>query len=389
MANKKKLAIITTHPVQYYAPLFRVLALHEGLCIKVFYTFEKDSTQFDAGFGKSFSWDIPLLAGYDYTFVSNNNNTGKGFWDVKNPTLIKEIKNWGAEALMVIGWNYKSHLHAMRYFKNRIPVLFRGDSTLLDEKQGIKSMLRKIVLTVVYKNIDYALYVGKANKKYYLKYGVKQQQLVFAPHAVENNRFKNINAHQQEFIDSTRKSFGINENNLAILFCGKFQSKKNPLLLIRAFKAIQKEGLHLILVGDGELQQEIEQEISTNKNIHLLPFQNQSVMPAVYRLGQIFCLPSQGPGETWGLVVNEAMACARAVLVSDKAGCATDLVKEGVNGFSFISNNEKDLQAKLITMTASKNNVAAMGNASAEIITAWNFEAIATAVGKTLSAYGR
>ncbi|HXD78262.1 MAG TPA: glycosyltransferase, partial [Puia sp.] len=42
-----------------------------------------------------------------------------------------------------------------------------------------------------------------------------------------------------------------------------------------------------------------------------------------------------GPGETWGLGVNEAMASGCAILMSDKAGGAADLVAEGVNGIRF------------------------------------------------------
>jgi hypothetical protein len=91
-----KLAIVTTHPIQYYAPLFRLLHKQGIVAIKVFYTYEKVEQVFDDGFGKSFSWDIPLLDGYEYSFVSNNGNTNKGFWDVTNPTLNKEIQQWGA-----------------------------------------------------------------------------------------------------------------------------------------------------------------------------------------------------------------------------------------------------------------------------------------------------
>ena len=377
-----RLAIVTTHPIQYYAPLFSRLALQKDMEIKVFYTWEKEAAKFDRDFGKEVEWDIPLLDGYDYSFVPNNNNTGRGFWDVKNPRLVAAIKEWNATAVLVIGWNYWSHLKTMFHFKNRIPVLFRGDSTLLDESGGIKKWARRIFLKWMYRHIDYALYVGSANKAYFLKHGIKEHQLVFTQHAIDNDRFSQLNAEQEMFIKNTRQSLGIGWGDITIVYCGKLLPKKNPLLLAQAVKDLNNKKLHVIFVGDGILEQELKQAITGFERMHLLPFQNQSMMPAIYRLGEIFCLPSAGPGETWGLAVNEAMACGRAVLVSDKAGCAVDLVQDGVNGFSFKSNNVKDLRTKIDMMIRDRERLSQMGSSSEGLIKKWSFDAIVEGIKK-------
>ena len=78
----------------------------------------------------------------------------------------------------------------------------------------------------------------------------------------------------------------------------------------------------------------------------MLPFQNQSRMPLVYRLGNIFVLPSAHE-ETWGLAVNEAMACGRPVLVSDMVGCAPELVMPGQTGEIFRTDDWDDFREKL------------------------------------------
>jgi glycosyltransferase involved in cell wall biosynthesis len=277
----------------------------------------------------------------------------------------------------------------MFHFKKRIPVLFRGDSTLLDENDGIKKKLRRIFLIYIYRRIDHALYVGSANKAYFLKHGIKEKQLVFTPHAVDNDRFNQLTVAQEIFIKETRQKMGIGPGDITILYCGKLLPKKNPLLLTQAVKDMNNEKLHVIFVGDGLLGRELEQAIAGYENMHLLPFQNQTMMPAIYRLGEIFCLPSCGPGETWGLAVNEAMACGRAVLVSDKAGCAADLVKEGVNGYSFRSNDVIDLKEKINNMLSKKDMLSAMGACSARLISDWNFDAIAVAVKKVLLSHER
>ena len=162
----KKLAVIITHPIQYYSPLFKLLTERKNMQIMVFYTWEQSKEKiYDKKFDREIQWDIPLLEGYDYTFVKNiSKKPGSGtFKGVINPTLIKEIKSWKADAIMAFGWNHHSHLRAMRYFKGKIPVYFRGDSTLLDEAPGIKTILRRIWLKYVYRFIDFALYLGTNN----------------------------------------------------------------------------------------------------------------------------------------------------------------------------------------------------------------------------------
>lgn len=357
-----------------------MLAQQSGLAVKVFYTWHRDSERYDRDFGKDVQWDIPLLDGYEHSFVSNNHKTGRGFWDVKNPGLVKMIEDWNASAVLVIGWNYLSHLKAMLHFKNRIPVLFRGDSTLLDENGGIKQALRRIFLKWLYRHADYALYVGAANKAYFLKHGLQEHQLVFTPHAIDNNRFGKITETHQTFINNTKAAFGIAATDITIVYCGKLLPKKNPLLLVKAVQEMNYDHLHVIFVGDGVLEAELKQAIAGNNKMHLLPFQNQSMMPAVYRLGDIFCLPSAGPGETWGLAVNEAMASGRAVLVSNKAGCAADLVKDGINGFVFCSNDAAELKMQINKLITDKTSLASMGEASGSIIKNWNFDAIVLAI---------
>jgi hypothetical protein len=99
----KKLAIVTTHPIQYYAPVFKLLSSRNYISVKVFYTWEKGAESFDEGFQKSFNWDIPLLEGYEFEFVSNRGNFQKNFWSVSNPGLEKSIENWNPNAVLIFG----------------------------------------------------------------------------------------------------------------------------------------------------------------------------------------------------------------------------------------------------------------------------------------------
>ncbi|RZL41586.1 MAG: glycosyltransferase family 1 protein, partial [Pedobacter sp.] len=157
----KKLAIIITHPIQYYAPVFKLLAAQCNL--KVFYTWglEGAEAKVDKGFNQKIIWDIPLLEGYEYAFLKNKakEQGSHHFMGMKNPSIISKINNFNPDAILVYGWAYQSHLKVLRYFKGKIPIWFRGDSHLLDSKPLWKKLARKALLTWVYSYIDKAFYV--------------------------------------------------------------------------------------------------------------------------------------------------------------------------------------------------------------------------------------
>jgi len=384
---KKKLAIISSHPIQYNAPMFALLAQSGVIQPKIFYTWSQSKASlFDKDFGKTIQWDIPLLEGYDHEFVDNvSSDPGPHHRNgIDCPGLHAAIENWGADAILVYGWNYKAHLAVMKYFKGKIPVYFRGDSTLLDETGGVKQILRRLYLKWIYRNTDGAFYVGKNNNAYFLKHGISDNRLKFAPHAIDNKRFADASGLYQKEAKALRSELGIPDQEVIVLFVGKFEPKKNPFLLIKAAQEINDGKLHFVFVGDGKLEEEMKQASQEINNIYFLPFQNQSRMPVIYYLADILALPSQGPGETWGLVVNEAMACGKAILVSTKAGCYSDLVENGINGYVFESGNLEACISQ-ITLMNNKKTCAQMGVKSREMISKWSFAEIVKALEAQMS----
>jgi glycosyltransferase involved in cell wall biosynthesis len=402
----KRLAIICTHPIQYYAPVFQLLA--KKVQLKVFYTVGAQSSyQYDKGFDRTIEWDLPLLVGYDYIFLKNNAKSPgtHHFRGIQNPDLIQELNNFEASGILIYGWAWQSHLKAIRFFKGKIPIYFRGDSTLLNRSAGIKAFLRKISLTWIYKYIDIAFYVGTHNKTYYKAFGLVEKQLIFAPHAIDNHRFGTVEIDQAKKI---RKHLNIAENERIVLFAGKLIPVKNPFLLLQAFIELDLPNVHLLFVGNGELEGSLKLRVeslgsteslpteessglsvekgesnppptpsrgghnfSPKERIHFMDFQNQTQMPAVYQACDLFCLPSKS--ETWGLAVNEAMAAGKPVLVSEKVGCAIDLVTKET-GAIFKTNDLDDLKEKLIALTKDKKQLQEMGKSAQQFVQKWSFE---------------
>ncbi|MCO6498741.1 MAG: glycosyltransferase family 4 protein [Chitinophagaceae bacterium] len=371
----KRLAVITTHPIQYNAPWFRLLAQRKKIAVKVFYTWSQVEHQqkFDPGFGKNIQWDIPVLEGYDYTFVNNISKEpgSKTFKGIDNPTLTEEIEAWNPNAVLIFGWKFKSHLKAMKYFHGRIPVLFRGDSHLLGRGSGLKGFIRKLVLKRVFKNIDYSLYVGQLNKQYFLSAGMQEAQLVHCPHTIDIDFFS-VNDETRHKAELLRQQLRIPEKDLVFLFAGKFEETKNPFLLLEAAKEIKDSSVHFVFIGNGPLEEEMKRSAGTN--IHFMDFQNQQAMPAVYQMCDIYVLCSRS--ETWGLAVNEAMACGKPVLVSDRCGCAPDLVEEDETGWIFKSGDKEDLKNKIEEILHSRDRLPKMGENAFNKIQDWSFEKI-------------
>lgn len=370
----KRLAIITTHPIQYYAPFFELLSKKLGSNLHVFYTGGNNQfNRFDKGFKREITWDLPLLEGYEYTFL-NNKSKDPGTHHYKgiiNDDLIEKVTIFNPSAILVYGWAWQSHRNAILHFHKKTEVWFRGDSTLLDNSSSIKNFLKKVFLKSLYKKVNKVFYVGIENKKYFLEYGLSEENLVFKPHTVDNQRFGKL---QNEQVSDLKTKLGISTSEILILFAGKLEDKKDPILLLNAFLRLTDSKIKLLFVGNGKLEEQIRQLSAGSDKVLFLPFQNQLMMPVIYQLSDLFCLPSKGPGETWGLAVNEAMAAGKAILTSEKVGCAKDLINEGVNGYTFKSGDVNDLHNKLLILTVSKKKLATMGAVSKDIIQEFCFE---------------
>jgi glycosyltransferase involved in cell wall biosynthesis len=145
--------------------------------------------------------------------------------------------------------------------------------------------------------------------------------------------------------------------------------------LLKAFKALNHKNAHLLFVGNGKLSQKMKKDVSDQaiKNVHFLNFQNQSQMPNIYQASDLLCLPSKGPGETWGLTINEAMAANCAILTTEKVGSNLDLVKDGINGYVFEAGNLSALKTMLNQMM-DKDLLKNQGIKSGEIIKDFTFD---------------
>jgi glycosyltransferase involved in cell wall biosynthesis len=371
----QKLAIITSHPIQYYAPWFRYLTSNSNLEIKVFYLWDFGVTeQVDIGFNQAFQWDIPLLTGYEYEFVPNiSSKPGVNhFWGLQNPSLVSQVKAYKPDAVLLMLYNYASIYRFLGSWNSRqTPLIFRGDSHRLLLSSGVKVWARRQFITQVYRRFNACLYVGKANYQYFRYHGVSANKLFFSPHAVDNDRFFSHTeiAKQQAII--WKQELGIPQDHAVILFAGKFDSVKRPLDLLQAFVKAKLDRVSLLFVGAGILEDQLKYQAAEQANIYFAPFQNQSLMPRTYAIADLVVLPSYS--ETWGLAINEAMCLSRPVIVSNHVGCAQDLVTVGKNGLVFPAGDVSALTLSLQQAFSDRERLQHWGEESSRIISQYSY----------------
>lgn len=317
---KSRLAILSTHPIQYNAPFFRLLASDENIELRVFYSRANSEVRYDPEFRQEVVWDIPLTSGYSCNSFQASSRRSKRH-------MIDAIQDFNPHAIIVYGWNFPGHFDVMRHFFLSTQIWFRGDSTVIDPMTLGRKLVRRLWLSWVYKHIHKALFVGKANKRYFQFSGVPEQKLKLLPHAVDVNFFQSNQATWQAEAKQIRRNLGISEKAKVFLFVGKLLPIKQPIQFYESFIAANQNNdqldSHLVFVGDGELFSTLSEKAKPYSNVHLIGFVNQSKMPAYYRLGDCLCLPSRT--ETWGLAVNEFLASnGKELILSNRVGCAEE-----------------------------------------------------------------
>jgi glycosyltransferase involved in cell wall biosynthesis len=343
------------------------MASHPELDLRVYYCHQATpQEQANAGFGVEFDWDVPLLEGYPYTFLKNVAALpGHGrFSGFDTPGIEEIIRRREYDAILVNGWHYKSAWQAIwACWTSKVKVMVRSDSHLHTPRGRAKRAFKFLTYRRFIPRFDACLAVGQWSREYFLHYGARPERIFSVPHAIDNRKFQ-FEAERLELRRSQlRKKNGLHENSIVFMFSGKFISKKRPLDFVRAIERAARRDARIqgLMVGDGPLRTECEHRVCDgNIPIRFAGFLNQSQIIEAYVVSDTLVLPSDG-GETWGVVVNEAMACARPCIVSDRVGCGPDLVIPGKTGAIFPLGDVDALANSMLELAGNPERMISMG----------------------------
>jgi len=363
----RRLLIVSTHPIQYHTPWYQALSQHPDIALTVYFCHRASAQeQGAAGFGVNFEWDIPLLEGYRYEFLTNiaREPSIAHFNGLDTPEIFDRLRAERFDAVIVSGWNYKAAWQTFfACWSNRIPVMVRGDSHLHTRRNLPKRIAKYLFYRAFLSRMDAALAVGKWSSEYYAHYGVPKDRISVVPHVVDEDRFfheTSMFAGQQAEL---RKLWNIDEDAVVFMFCGKLIEQKHPLDFIQAVLIARQSNDHIVglVVGDGPLRKAAEAATGPSRNtIVFAGFQNQSQLPSMYALSDVIVLPSNAE-ETWGLVINEAMLSGLPAIVSDQVGCGPDLVIPGVTGSVFPIGDVEALAQLMVNYAEQPQKIRSMG----------------------------
>jgi len=335
----RRIGILASHPIQYHAPLFRLLALCQDVKIRVYFCHNPGPRQQGIGFGVPFEWDLELTSGYAHEWLRNcaPKPSLTFFGGCNTPDLPGIIRREQFDAFIVHGWNNLSCWQAFRGCRQTgTPLLVRGDSQLGAQQSPFRRKLKDLCYPTFIRKFDVCIATGSRSAEYFEHFGAKR--IIISPHIVDNSWFSERAEKARANRKALRSKWGLAEDAFVFLFAGKFEPKKRPMDLIHSFariESLRSQKAALLMVGDGILRPECEALArSNNLPLRFAGFLNQTEMPQAYAAADCLVLCSDGR-ETWGLVVNEAMACGLPAIVSDQCGCAPDLIVEGKTGFTY------------------------------------------------------
>jgi glycosyltransferase involved in cell wall biosynthesis len=336
-----RIAVLNSHPIQYFAPLYAYLNAAPDLDVTALYLSDVSIRGGkDSDFARNVKWDIDLLGGYRSVFLGDAARKRKpaGFLSLVAPQVWTELRSGRYDVLWLHGHNYAANLIALTAAKSvGLPVMMRSETHLGLPCSGIKSALRGPIMGTLYRSCDRLLAIGSANAAFYRAMGVADHKIFLVPYSVDNDRFINSAKLSSEQRVGVRTRYGIPADRPAVLYAAKLTQRKRPDDLLEATRQLRvavDQPFTLVLAGSGEREQELRGSCAAHAldNVVFIGFINQSELPALYGSSDIFVLPSEH--EAWGLAVNEAMCAGLPIVVSREVGCVSDLVREGVNGYT-------------------------------------------------------
>jgi glycosyltransferase involved in cell wall biosynthesis len=374
---------VASHPIQYLAPFFRLLAQQDDYEIVVAYcSLNGAESGFDPEFGIEVAWDRPLLEGYRWVQVRNlSPRPGLGrFFGLLNPGLWGLIRSGGFSAVLVYGYASASFWIAMTAAKmDGVPIVLATDANSLrsrTSKTRLETRVKKTIVQQIYRRADVVMVTSNAGRDFIHSLGVDRERILAANYVVDNEWFAEV----AQGIDcsTVRGELGIPEDAFVVLVCSKLTAWKRPQDVVRALGRIQADWVgrdtYLVVAGEGPLRESLELEsrsLGIGDHVLFRGFVNQQSLPALYVAADVLVLPSAY--EPWGLVVNEAMACGTPVVVSDQVGAGVDLVSPGRTGEVYPVGDAEALAGVLQSLRASPERVEAMGSAARALIDSWSF----------------
>jgi glycosyltransferase involved in cell wall biosynthesis len=341
--EKTRLAIVATHPIQHFVPLYRALAADSRIELHVIFGSALGvETYFDAQMQTEIAWKMDMLAGYSNEFLEDiKPDKQTSFWYPSNNKIGKRLSAFDPQVVLVYGYAQINVLRTLLWCRTRnVPALMISDSERSARTDAVREGIKRLLIPPIYRNISAFLSVGDRNEDYYRYYGAPEQCIFRSPFTIDEDNYTNTLARRDQARDNLRGRLGLDGDAVLILYVGKLYPGKRPADLVDAMvrlRAQQRcENLHVIVAGNGEqfdtLRRTAHQELL---NVHFLGFVNVDELPAIYAGSDALVVPSEI--DRHPLVCSEAACMGLPIIISDRVGAVgmTDIARPDVNALVY------------------------------------------------------
>jgi glycosyltransferase involved in cell wall biosynthesis len=354
-----RIAAINSHPIQYFAPLWREIAKTTGVDFKVFYCCDWGVADYkDAGFGKVVKWDVDLRGGYESEILPiRKRPKALGFWQVDNPIVTEALSHFRPDILLLFGYSHLTIWRALLWARlNRVRTLIFSDSELKHPRKRWVRVAKQVLVRAFFSQLDGALPISSANAAYYLNYGLPRKRLHPCAQPIDGERFMLTFAQKHNARATVRRSLNIGQNAFVFAAVGKYVEKKRTTDVVKAWLDLDsslKARSYLLLIGEGELRPKLQALANlpdSHGRVILTGFVNQQDLPALYAACDATVLASDV--EPHGQVITESLFLGIPAIASDRVGCVgrEDILRDGETGLVYPHGDTKALAIAMAAM---------------------------------------
>lgn len=357
--NKLNVAICVAHPIQHEIPLYQELSKISSLNVTLLFFSDFGIGNFDTYGLKNINYGIPMLEGYSYKILKNISPFKSYKLRFISPGILKELKKGNFDKVLMYGYNSPTSLLVIKYCNRcNIPLYLRGEGESILPISGTKKLLRKLILPGILKRFSCFVALGKANKEFYIQYGVDPQKIKLVPQTVNDNFFA---AYDTNNFIKLKKKYGLKEDEIIFVYGSKQRIDKRPMDAVKAFcKLPDHIKAKLLMLSDGPLRKECENYAKlydTHKRIVFAGYVDFSEMRDLFALSDVLLLTSY---ETIGATLYQALFSGLALLSSDMVPGWLDLIIPGETGFIYPAGNIETLEKRIETMANDRSLITKM-----------------------------
>ncbi len=365
-----RIAVVVTHPIQYFVPLYRALASTTGVQLKVLYCSRIGLEKFhDPGMGVELAWSMDLLGGYDSAFLARAEKIKSLGWSaVDNPDVGGALAAFAPDAVIINGYARRTLLRALVWCRRRgVPAIMMSDSSMNASPGRLRSAVKGMIVPRLLRQFSAMLTMSERSEDYFRAQGVPPERLFRVP-VMLDDVFWRAQQRWQSLREEARARLGYGASDLVLLYVGKLYPSKRVSDIVAAMAGLRHLPLRLLVVGDGDERAAlVAQAKSVGVSAEFTGFVNIDSLAPYYCAGDILAHPASI--EQFGMIAVEAAILGLPMILSDRVGAigATSVARTDVNALVYPCGDVAALAASVERLATDDRLRARMGERSLAI----------------------